>query len=455
MQTQSRNRVIPAVTYDNVPFICNVGHPDPEITYGYYHRGEVTPFYEIYTPNSDGRRTDWNNFEHFKSASAEPSVGQTGIRLRWNMWDLPHVPQHTALDPYVGYDQYWNNQRVTPFGDAGQLDTGLPAYVVQRSDGGFIPPPDDLDGLIARALRHMLPVIKSELSLINSVIELKDFKRPLARSVATIRSGAYRSFISRVKRWKPRDSLRRLIQMMAGGYLQMQFNILPLISDISAIYSALSETERRINDLVSRSGRAQNKHFVFRWDEHPDVHDESGLGFWADYATGFQQLQSERWVVSEPTVFHAQIQYNYNYTEYQAAHAQLLATLDALGVNLNPAIIWNAIPWSFVVDWVLGVSRALNDFKVENMKPKINIRRFLWSVKRQRMISVLKGIKTDTSGLGCDRNMLPRVYQTAYRRSVGLPSASSIESSGLSSHEFSLGAALVIARRRRRKTRAI
>jgi hypothetical protein len=53
------------------------------------------------------------------------------------------------------------------------------------------------------------------------------------------------------------------------------------------------------------------------------------------------------------------------------------------------------------------------------------------------------------SGATLSQTMLPAVSQTAYRRSLFTPSISSILSSGLTSTEASLGAALVISRKRR------
>ncbi len=146
-------------------------------------------------------------------------------------------------------------------------------------------------------------------------------------------------------------------------------------------------------------------------------------------------------------MFHAQIEYNYNYTQYQVEHARLLGYLDALGVNLNPSIIWNALPWTFVVDWVLSIGQYLDDFKVENMRPQINIRRYLWSVSRGRVITVHRAVRLKLT----DEQFwipLPTVRQTAYRRQVSGVSSSSILSSGLTLKEVSLGAALVIVRKR-------
>jgi hypothetical protein len=165
--------------------------------------------------------------------------------------------------------------------------------------------------------------------------------------------------------------------------------------------------------------------------------------------------QQGRQVSYDASAFHAEIEYNYNYTQYQTEHARLLGLLDYFGVNLNPQIIWNAIPWSFVVDWVFSVGRFLDRFKVSNMEPKINIRRYLWSIKRKRTVVTTRYTIPIESWwhpplkLSHHRTVPASVVEeTAYRRQVGLPGSSLIESSGVSLKEFTLGAALVLSRRR-------
>jgi hypothetical protein len=406
------------------------------------------------TPNSGGGgKRVWKSFEHYKSSSAEPG-SHTGMDLRFDYWGFPpHIAFRRVNDPYIGYFQYFNNSEFAPFGDPGNPSDGLPGFVVDRSDGGFVPAPDNLEMLVANSLRSMLPIVKAELSLINSIIELKDFRAPVRHACALLRKGGVKTLYRKGKGLVKRGlTLGQVIRGAAEGYLQLSFNILPLISDVRAIYRAASRTERRINDLINRSGRSQNKHWMFRWQEYPDCVSMSPSHYgWVDTLSCEQQLFAERSVKYSSTAFHAQIQYDYNYTELQMALSPLLAQLDSLGINFNPAIIWNAIPWSFVVDWFAGFSRKLDSMKMENMKPKINIHRYLWSVRRERVIAVTKGIWYDSTGRYKTQNQLPLVYQTAYRRSVDMPPASSLETSGLSLNELSLGAALAVTRRRHRR----
>jgi len=154
------------------------------------------------------------------------------------------------------------------------------------------------------------------------------------------------------------------------------------------------------------------------------------------------------------------MQYNYNYDAYQLEHARALSLLEAFGGNNLPLILWNAIPWSFVIDWLVGVNLWLADHgQIEGtgMVPKINICQYLWSIRRRRRTIVSSKITSPKfyAGTGSTETYPPQYIthpvadETAYRRDVSLPSASSIVSSGLSFTEFTLGASLAILHKRK------
>jgi hypothetical protein len=171
------------------------------------------------------------------------------------------------------------------------------------------------------------------------------------------------------------------------------------------------------------------------------------------------RIEVRRIVSSFPSEFHAEIEYTYKYAQFQVEFAQLLGLLDAFGINLNPATIWRAIPFSFIVDWVINVGRWLDRLKLRNMEPAINIRRYCWSIKRSRRIDCTIGrfsanYSPNSSVFAPDHSIpLPSVSETSYGRWITLPDRTSIESSSLDSEEFTLGAALLLSRRRSRSRR--
>lgn len=327
-------------------------------------------------------------------------------------------------------------------------------------DGSFVPPPLDLELLKQRAWKSILPAVKAELSLINSVLELKDFKSLAKTIVAKVKNPASvsTSFAKMMAAFRSRRnySAKSLSGVASSNYLQWSFAFAPLLSDIAALHRAAILTEKRLNRFITQEGRVKTRHYRVELDEltSSDVSSPRNsyqASFWP--ALYLAYFGHQRTVTAERSVFHVEIEYNFNFTQYQREHARVLAYLDALGVNFNPAIIWNALKWSFVIDWVIGVSRWLEQFETSLLEPQINIRRSLWSVTRRRRTTIAKSLYLQLTGPPSQTVPMPTVYETAYRRSVELPSISSIVSSGLTLKEVSLGAALIIAVRRRPRRR--
>lgn len=441
--------------------------PDPVYTVPVpYIEDMIWPSYEdhfeVILTDNKGDHGKWKTCEHYKRSCSKPVAmsGSIITSLRYAGSDAS-IAKGIVKDPMACY--------YSSFGSPGKFNNDLPSFYVTRIDGGFVSQPSDLDSLEQRAFASMLPLIKAELSLINSVIELKDFaplKRQIGSLATKIRQNplhlniinarvAARTAITTFRSMSLREIATRAIQGGANKYLQYAFAWAPLLSDIIALRKAIRTFQRRINDLITRAGRVQERHFAYNWNEFPnpsytafDRQPLSTIYWWAKASADFTRL-----VTYEPTQFHAQIRYNYNYTQYQRENARVLGLLDALGINLNPSIIWNAIPWSFVIDWVVNVNRALSALSVANMEPQINILEYLWSVKRKRTIYVDRQTNYgtfSTSYKDANKVPLPIVTETAYRRQVAPVQVARIISSGLTTKEVSLGAALVVTRRRRR-----
>jgi len=418
--------------------------PDVPFLYSALNKG-----FEVMTPNSGGGRGQWKNWQHYKRvtdfSSAYPPLHPTVQYTPHGGYSGSWYYSGTHSDPLFGYSS-------THYGEPDNPTKGLfgmynPEFDTEGDD--FITDPSNLAQLLDSGYKAMMPEIKAELSSINSLYELKDIAS-LRSTLTNIRSLPKLLLKSGAKR------LREILRSGSDAYLQWSFNISPLVSDISGIYAALDSYERKLNALITRSAKKQRRHYTRTLTEMPHEVSKS-----ANYGLGAPQLvypsvsglnYMSRQAIQASSKFHMMIEYNFRYSQYQLEHARVLALLDAFGVNLNPSIIWNALPWSFVIDWVIGVNRWLEQFTVQNMEPQINIHRMSWSIARSRTIAVQCEIGNNPFGYGSDG---PRsqgtTYEVAYKRQVGMPSSSSIISSGLTPREFSLGAALVLSRRRRRK----
>jgi hypothetical protein len=403
--------------------------------------------FEEYVPNSAGGRHKWKNWEHYiRSATINDRSCRYDETMQYsgNPWPYLGKPYLTPL---------WSSIN-DGFGTIDNPTIGLDQLYVKRlTDNGFVPEPSNLSDLKQSALSAILPKVKAELSLLNSIYELKDFKS-LPSMLTTLSTLPAKGLLT----------ARELSRRLASAHLFNEFALKPLLSDISKIRLALARTQRRINDLVTREGRVQKRHFSVPLPTQVGARDVSIFhtistgpvhGFYRSAEAMNVRWRSARTVMFDSYKFHAEIEYNYNFTQYQIVHAQLLGFLDSFGLNSDPRIIWNALPWSFVIDWVFGVNRWLSQFQTGFMDPQVNIRRCLWSVVRDRTLisSIELRPSTPNSSAVTPERPVVTVIERSYRRNVFMPTTNSVELSGLNLKEFSLGAALVIARKWRRTKR--
>jgi hypothetical protein len=413
--------------------------------------------FEAITPNSTDDHKVWKAFEHFKARSHDQPHGSDSIlftsdgRCSNYLLDESEIPDGGC---------FYNAGIYGPY---GQFNSGLSAWYIPRADGGFIPPPANLDLLKNRSLKAMIPNVKADLSALVSLYEIKDLLsiRGAIKNVgkwAKLVKGWYRKAPNAISS-KPLAKLTARVG--AESYLQGMFNLKPLVQDICGIYHTITTYQKRLNDLINRSGKVQVARFccnlneqlgtVYEKNANPQLVLYKGAGTW-EYAPG--SFINDRTVVTHSAVFRAHMQFNYYYSAFQRENAFILGLLDAFGINLNPRIVWQVIPWSFVVDWVLGVGRWLEQYEVKNLEPRINILQYCWSVKKTRSIST-RCIYTANRYFGQagkhppTYTYLPQVDETSYRRGIDPPTGSSFTTSGLSPTELSLGAALLITRRRR------
>lgn len=422
---------------------------------------EFTQLLEMATVSIKGPKTQWKPFQHYKRWVEIPSTVKR-MKISLANWRSPTWTAYIGTADVIPYFAYWGDV-ASLVGIPGKCNIGLPALVNEASETDFVPVPDQLDALKSLSIQTMIPSVGRELSILNSIYELKDF-RSVPRLIDRVKRAATRFSLSKLKRIR---SLHDLSLIVADIYLQKEFNIDPLLSDIVGIYTALSKLHRKIESMKRTSGRTITRHFMWRSDKLSSTRiDDYVIPGRSDLTGTPREYQGQNWTesyrkesvtrttITKPVEFRAHMQFTYWFTALQTEQAQLFGLLDALGVNLNPAIVWNAIPWTFVIDWVVGVSRFLDSFKVENLKPTVNILQYCWSVYTERRIEVRSVI--DTYGCLTTPSMVesisiehPTIHETAYRREAVLPDASLLTTSGISSREAILGGALVFTKTKR------
>jgi hypothetical protein len=452
MRTREVPRIVDGYEVTWTPEGPVMEQPNPPSPFSYNYPSSRTyqlAFEAAGDLGSRNTRKTWNPFQHYVRELEVSDAHFLFCTAQFTNDETQLFHSGTVPDAAVGY--VGNS---VGYGNLEYPIGGLPNLFDANLLDDFVQTGLDEAELRNRAFTGLLPGIRSKLSLPNSVYELKDFKS-LPRTLQRISELQKKFVVDLLPRKRKADTLRRILRRIVnrGGAssdaaLQLQFNILPLLKDIASLQRSLVDTQKDVNKLLSNEGKRRKSRIEIslqgllngRDDHSLPVGWTSQYGTTPDYMIGLARAHRKvRYTVSRCV---GEMEYSYTLSEWQRENAAINGLLDAIGVNLNPAILWNAIPWSFVVDWVLGVSQYLNRFSIPALHPTTVIHRWCFSIMFTRVITMSKDV--------CIHSLHPSydvpvstLRETVYKRSTATPDLyAAIQSSGLSLSEISLGAAL-------------
>lgn len=318
-----------------------------------------------------------------------------------------------------------------------------------------------------RAVQTMWPGVQSgNLSLSNFLLELRDFKRSYASAkklrerltgisrLMTMASKKGTSRKERVKLLKRMSDKLDIGRVVAEANLEYSFAYAPFVADCQKIWQQLQGISAECDRLKAHCGRWLTSHYAERIPA-PATHTTSVAVPYA-YGSGVSQnsFTIMRTVEHLDSMYHATMDYTYELPPEAAWVLRWRTTLDRLGINLDPAIPWNAYPWTFVVDWAVRVGDFLHQFRVRNVRPIVSILGFCHSVKHRRSVAlhVVQGANSLYS-VGPDI-LAAREVESTYVREPTVPNFySAIQLSGISVREFTLAASLLRVRKHGRRYR--
>lgn len=273
------------------------------------------------------------------------------------------------------------------------------------------------DGLLkdaafnSRAYEAMLPSLAGKVSLTNFLFELTDVK--LLLRLFTSSSG--------------------ILKRISEGHLSWSFGVKPMISDIQEIWSSLFNFEKRIKDFLGRRGEPQKR----RYTEESDDGEDTSQTTWGAVS------RTARWAYAYRHKRVATMSYVYDCPDIISVADKLRALRDMLGLRLTPSVVWEAIPFSFVVDWVFSVQDFLRSREDNLIVPDVIITDYSISCK----LSFFSTATLQMSGFsGTVSNFTGHWYQR--RRAIPNTSGEPLTFGGLTTNQLALSFSLLNVRRR-------
>lgn len=220
----------------------------------------------------------------------------------------------------------------------------------------------------------------TEISLPNFFYELKDIKKSI---LVKAQKGVYTKGLSAAKRLLYLKRNARNLStaaLPAELVLELEYAVKPLINDLKEIWASMVSTRGKMDAWIASVGARKTKSGTL--SKAVDV--SSGT---ITSVPGLSAGHSVTWSAKREQSMVAFLRYRplpfHNIKLLQGP----LAFLDRYGVQLDALSVWNAIPFTFLLDYVLNIDQVLSNWHIDACELPIQIEDFCLQYKYDLKIS--------------------------------------------------------------------
>lgn len=174
----------------------------------------------------------------------------------------------------------------------------------------------------------------------------------------------------------PTSSKGGLIRSIIGGTaranLAWEFGVRPLIEDVVAIHNSFVLVRKDIDRLLKAQNRILRSHWscnvpISTFEDRSHTRGVGGMPAELLYYYLNAYVLRAKYTCS--------MKYSYVLSEYAKRHSTLLGFLDAYGIGGmgNPQMLWDALPFSFVIDYFAHVGKFLDQFSDRGIQPSVTV----------------------------------------------------------------------------------
>lgn len=220
-----------------------------------------------------------------------------------------------------------------------------------------------------RAVWHMKPRFEGRVQLLNALFELKDFRDIMKYLVKInfVRLGEafrdLRGLISKeCKRRKIGDPTVGMIpqllsatslttKVLASGLLTKRLAIDPTLADAASLLDQMEQTVmRQQSDFAKRGTTPQRSHYTEQLDKSVALESTPGSNYY--WVRAYKQ---------NTTKFTATSEYLYKYKMRNRSEA----VRRAYGLNLTASVVWNALPFTWIADYFIGIGDSIQAMEAD------------------------------------------------------------------------------------------
>lgn len=169
---------------------------------------------------------------------------------------------------------------------------------------------------------------------------------------------------------------------LGDGYLNFEFGWKPFVSDLKQSAEAIAKADEIMRQFERDSGKVVRRKYFFRdFDETTSNEVKSNCSPWYNPSNSLlidnnlinkgKVIRTER--TYRKTWFSGAFQYyvpsEYRFSKRDGIAYAVIQARKVHGLSLTPDVIWNSMPWSWLVDWFSNTSEVLQnltDWAIDN-----------------------------------------------------------------------------------------
>jgi hypothetical protein len=213
------------------------------------------------------------------------------------------------------------------------------------------------DGFVGRSYAAMKPTLQSKTSILNFLYELSDIRR-----IFTSTYGAIKSLLN-----------RRVLDAAAETHLNYSFGVKPFIGDILTLANAVDQFNEDLKKFQKGLGEITTSHYKEEYDD-PGYTEE----------TVYSTVKYTKKVPPCKIQVVATMKFKYTIDREFNDIVTFARYLGLRSIGSTLKITWDAIPFSFVIDWFWKVGNYLASFDDGAIPVKLTVLDYCVSTKYRR-----------------------------------------------------------------------
>jgi hypothetical protein len=151
------------------------------------------------------------------------------------------------------------------------------------------------------------------------------------------------------------------LRSLGSEYLNYEFGWKPLLSDLRSLAQSIDESEKLLAQLARDSGRNVRRRYSFP-AEREAVYTTGSGGLSPALSSLISGISHQQTTMTFHKSWFSGC-YTYHYDPADLTEASRIATQARLllGLKIDPEVLWNLAPWSWLVDWFVNIGPVLHN----------------------------------------------------------------------------------------------